>query len=167
MGWLQQIARILAEADRGICWTAPTGFPVVHEYRKAKARRIVTAERTLTVYKEDSTLELKEHSQVNAIVPNLIHSLDAAHMMLTVNRLHQEGLRHFAMIHDSYGVHACDVDEMNSVLREEFVRIYSEQVVARFLCEQRTANADIELPEAPLQGDLDITAVLHSDYFFA
>lgn len=87
--------------------------------------------------------------------------------MLTVNRLHEEHLKHFAMIHDSYGVHASDVDQMNRVLREEFVRIYSEQVMARFLREQRTANADIELPEAPLQGDLDITAVLHSDYFFA
>lgn len=159
MDWLQQIARMLAKADRGIYWTVPTGFPVVHEYRKAKARRIVTAERTLTVYEEDSTLELKEHSQVNAIAPNFIHSLDAAHMMHTVNRLHEEGLRHFAMIHDSYGVHACDVDRMNSVLREEFVRIYSEQVMARFLCEQRTANADIALPEAPLQGDLVSTCV--------
>ena len=43
-------------------------------------------------------------------------------MMLTVNRLHCDGLRHFAMIHDSFSVHACDVDLLNRVLREEFVR---------------------------------------------
>ena len=31
-------------------------------------------------------------------------------MMRTVNRLHGEGIRHFAKVHDSYGVHASDVD---------------------------------------------------------
>jgi len=47
--------------------------------------------------------------------------MDAAHMMRTINRLHAEGIRHFAMVHDSYGVHACDLDLLNRVLREEFV----------------------------------------------
>src|SRR2546430_9415439 len=55
-------------------------------------------------------------------------SMDAAHMMRTINRLYAEGIRHFAMVHDSYGVHACDVDLLNRVLREEFVRIYSEPI---------------------------------------
>jgi DNA-directed RNA polymerase len=54
-------------------------------------------------------------------------------MMLTVNRLHREGVRHFAMVHDSFGVHAVDVDRLNQALREEFVRIYSEEVLPNFL----------------------------------
>ena len=88
-------------------------------------------------------------------------------MMLTVNRLYAEGLRHFAMVHDSYGVHACDVDLLHRVLREEFVRIYSEPVLQNFLNEQRAAYPFIELPDLPQTGNLDIRQVLESAYFFA
>jgi len=35
-------------------------------------------------------------------------------MMLTVHRLLSEGVRHFAMVHDSFGVHACDIDLLPS-----------------------------------------------------
>jgi DNA-directed RNA polymerase len=77
------------------------------------------------------------------------------------------GIRHFAMVHDSYGVHACDVDLLNRVLREEFVRIYSEPVLQNFIDQLRKAHPGIELPDPPKTGDLDIRQVLESPYFFA
>jgi DNA-directed RNA polymerase len=93
--------------------------------------------------------------------------MDASHMKRTIHRLYAEGIRHFAMVHDSFGVHACDIELLNRVLREEFVRIYSEQVLQNFLDEQRSANPDVELPELPQTGNLDIRQVLTSPYFFA
>ena len=82
--------------------------------------------------------------------------MDAAHMMLTINRLEAEGVHHFAMVHDSFGVHAADADLLNRVLREEFVRIYSEPVLQKFLDEQRQAHPGVDLPEPPESGNLDI-----------
>ena len=41
-------------------------------------------------------------------------------------------------------------------LREEFVRIYSEPVLQKFLNGQREAHPDVDLPELPQTGDLDI-----------
>ena len=105
--------------------------------------------------------------QADGIVAHLVHSFDAAHMMLTVNRLHAEGVHHFAMVHDSFGVHAGDIDLLNRVLREEFVRIYSEPVLPNFLREQLRANPDMALPAPPRAGNLDIRQVLSSPYFFA
>jgi DNA-dependent RNA polymerase len=56
----------------------------------------------------------------------------------------------FAMVHDSYGVHACNVDLLNRVvMREEFVRIYSEPVLQNFLDQQRKAHRRISLPDPP------------------
>jgi DNA-directed RNA polymerase len=104
---------------------------------------------------------------VDGIVAHFVHSMDAAHMMLTINRLYAEGIRHFAMVHDSFGVHACDIDLLHRVLREEFVRIYSEPVLQKFLEEQRQAHPDLDLPEPPQAGDLDIRQVIESPYFFA
>ncbi|HEY2382443.1 MAG TPA: DNA-directed RNA polymerase [Terriglobia bacterium] len=167
MEWLRNIARILAKMNRGITWTTPTGFRVVHACRKPKTARIKTKDGTFVIYLEDETSKIDIRKQVDGIVAHLVHSFDAAHMMLTTNRLKAEGIHHFSMVHDSFGVHAADVDLLHRILREEFVRIYSEPVLQNFLNEQRAAHPGVDLPEPPQTGNLDIRQVLSSLYFFA
>jgi DNA-directed RNA polymerase len=150
-----------------MAWTTPTGFRVVHETWEPKTARVVTLDRTLVVYQEDETRKIDARKLADGIVAHRVHSLDAAHMMLTINRLKSEGVHHFVMVHDSFGVHAADIDCLNRVVREEFVRIYSEPVLQKFLNEQREAHPDVDLPEIPQTGNLDIRQVLSSPYFFA
>jgi hypothetical protein len=133
-------------------WTTPAGFVVLHENRKPKEARLFTADRTVLVYHDYEKQKIDVRKQVDGIVAHLVHSMDAAHMMRTINRLYaarsvspigrnlKEGIRHFAMVHDSYGVHACDIDLLNRILREEFVRIYSEPVLQNFIDQQRKAH---------------------------
>ena len=156
MKWLRDVARTLAMANRGMMWTTPAGFLVGHAIREPKTQRIATADRTLLLYEEDETRMIDPRKQADGIVAHLVHSMDAAHMMWTIHRLYNEGLRHFAMVHDSFGVHACDVDLLNRILREEFVRIYSEPVMLRFFKEQWEANPGVPLPALPALGTLDI-----------
>ena len=115
----------------------------------------------------DETRKIDPRKQADGIVAHLVHSLDAAHMMLTVTRLHSDGLLHFAMVHDSFGVHASDIDFLNRALREEFVRIYSEPVMQRFFKEQWQANPGVYIPALPAPGTLDIRQVISPPYFFA
>jgi DNA-directed RNA polymerase, mitochondrial len=110
---------------------------------------------------------MDSRKQTDGVTAHLVHSFDAAHMMRTVNRLYGLGLRHFMMVHDSYGVHAADVDLLHRVLREEFVSIYSEPVLQKFIEELRKANPGVKLPDPPKTGTLDIRQVLSSPYFFA
>lgn len=167
MACLREAAMVLAKANRGIAWTAPTGFLVVHEPRKPKKVRLATLDRTLVIQVEDETQKIDWRKQADGIVAHLVHSFDAAHMVRTINRLKAEGIHHFAMVHDSFGVHAADVHLLHRVLREEFVRIYSEPVLQNFFNEQRAAHPDIQFPELPQSGNLDIRQVLESKYFFA
>jgi len=167
MKWLRNVARALAKANRGMMWTTPAGFRVVHETREPKTLRITTSDRTFLLYQEDEARKIDLRKQADGIVAHLVHSLDAAHMMLTINRLQTAGVRHFAMVHDSFGVHAGDIDFLNRALREEFVRIYSKPVLQNFLDEQREAHPDVDLPELPQTGNLDICQVISSPYFFA
>jgi DNA-directed RNA polymerase len=104
------VARVLAKANRGIAWITPAGFCVVHETREPKTLRISTSDRTFVVYQEDETRKIDSRKQADGIVAHLVHSLHAAHIMLTVNRLQTGGVHHFAMVHDSLGVHAGDID---------------------------------------------------------
>jgi len=167
MKWLRQVAGVLAKANRGMTWTTPAGFRVVHEIREPKIVRVATSDHTFVVYEQDETRKIDVRKQADGIVAHLVHSFDAAHMMLTVHRLLSEGVRHFAMVHDSFGVHACDIDLLNRVLREEFVRIYSEPVLMNFFKQQWQAHRDVGLPAMPPPGNLDIRQVISSPYFFA
>jgi DNA-directed RNA polymerase, mitochondrial len=167
MEWLREVAGIIAKKNRGMMWITPAGFLVIHEARKPKKIRLATADRTLLLYHYDDKQKIDVRKQVDGIVAHLVHSMDAAHMMRAILRLYAEGLRHFAMVHDSYGVHACDVELLNRILREEFVKIYSEPVLQNFIEQQRKAHPGISLPDPPQTGDLDIRQVLESPYFFA
>jgi DNA-directed RNA polymerase len=167
MEWLREVAGIIAKANRGMMWVTPAGFLVLHENREPQEVHLATADHRLKVYIFDEKRKIDVRKQVDGIVAHLVHSMDAAHMMLTINRLYAEGLRHFAMVHDSYGVHACDVDLLHRILREEFVRIYAEPVLQNFIDQQRKAHPGLVLPDPPPTGDLDIRQVLSSPYFFA
>ena len=46
MEYMRDIARPLAKANRGMAWTTPSGFYVVHEVREPKPVRIATADHT-------------------------------------------------------------------------------------------------------------------------
>src|SRR5262249_51784449 len=94
---LRNVARILAKANRPVAWTTPTGFYVVHGVREPKAVRVTTSDSTFTIYADDEKRKIDWRKQVDGIVAHFVHSMDAAHMMLTINRLYADGIRHFAM----------------------------------------------------------------------
>ena len=91
--------------------------------------------------------------------------------MTTVNRLAAKGLTSFAMIHDSYGTHAADVDLLHTELREAFISIYTEHDVLEEFRSQVVAALPEELkekvPPVPSRGTLDLSLVRDSKYFFA
>jgi DNA-directed RNA polymerase len=72
MKWLRDLARVLAKANRGIAWTTPAGFRVVHEIREPKTVRIATSDRTLVVYQEDETRKIDSRKQADGIVAHLV-----------------------------------------------------------------------------------------------
>jgi len=81
-----------------------------------------------------------------------------------------EGITSFSAIHDSYGTHACDTTKLGEILREEFVKQYSRDVIKDFDREVKEQTQHLELkdyPELPSRGSLDISGVLESKYFFA
>src|SRR5260370_17914628 len=106
MEWLREVAGIIAKQNRGMMWITPVGFVVLHENRKPKEVRLATADRMILVYHQDDKQKVDVRKQVDGIVAHLVHSMDAAHMMRTLNRLHAEGFRHFAMVHYASAAHA-------------------------------------------------------------
>ncbi len=168
MRWLQAVAGTLAGVSRPLEWTVPTGFPLLHHYPRMRGERVRLVTGTPRLKKATRSLKLNLSKQVNAIVANLVHSLDAAHLMMTVRELKARGVTDVSVVHDSFAVHACDVDVMNEVLREQFVRLHTEFTLGTFWKSVKAAAPrGVALPEPPATGALDLAAVRTSEYFFA
>ena len=165
--WLKSIVVEANNLNRHIEYYTPSGFKVVHYYNVIQTRRSVAKlfdRKELAFFL--TTPDVNTKAALLAIAPNFIHSLDAAHMFLTIRRMILNGIFSFSMIHDSYGCHCNDVDVMRDILREEFVKMHSVNQLEKFRSDVQN-QLGIMLPEVPDTGDLDVTEVLLSDYFFA
>ncbi|PSR82367.1 DNA-dependent RNA polymerase [Coniella lustricola] len=117
-----------------IIWTTPLRMPVVQPYRKDSSKVIKTCMQSLVLQNPNHYDPVNRRKQLQAFPPNFIHSLDASHMLLSALECDALGLT-FAAVHDSFWTHAADVDTMNRVLRDAFIRIHQEDVVRRLLSE--------------------------------
>ncbi|KAL7627504.1 DNA-directed RNA polymerase [Parahypoxylon ruwenzoriense] len=126
--------QLLSQFRSTIVWTTPLRMPVVQPYRKSGTRVINTSLQDLTLQIPDRSDPVNRRKQLQAFPPNFIHSLDASHMLLSALECDELGLS-FAAVHDSFWTHAADVDVMNRVLRDCFIRIHSEDVIGRLASE--------------------------------
>ena len=117
-----------------VIWTSPLGLPVVQPYRTVKNRSVKTNMQTFVIQDPYGVKKVDGKKQANGFPPNFIHSLDATHMLLSVNKCSEFGLS-FSSVHDSYWTHAADVDTMNYVLREQFINLHKNNLVAKLKSE--------------------------------
>ena len=149
------------------------GFTVEQSYKSTKELQIWTAiNGKIRMYLNEPLDILDMRKQTSAISPNWIHSLDSSHLMMTVCQCVEEGIDSFAMIHDSFGTHACDTDKLFSIVRETFVQMYEEHdVLSEFKGFVAKSVEDEtlleELPDDLEIGDLDLDGVKSSMYCFA
>lgn len=120
----------LTQFKSSVIWTTPLRMPVVQPYRTAKSKIIVTNMQRLNLSEPHRSDPVSKRKQLQGFPPNFIHSLDATHMLLSALDCDQLGLS-FAAVHDSFWTHAGDVDKMNVVLRDAFIRIHTDDVVGR------------------------------------
>jgi DNA-directed RNA polymerase len=170
MAWFQDIARLTAKDGEFLEWTTPSGLKVRQDYKKTQAKRIRTwlngEGKYLKFYDEIDAMDVSR--QCNGASPNVVHSLDAAALHETVRRCkEQHDIHDFAMIHDSYGTHSTNCETMSKVLREVFVDIFSENYLANFRDEIQSLHPSVELPATPSIGNLDVSSLLKSEYFFS
>ncbi|XP_010511924.1 PREDICTED: DNA-directed RNA polymerase 1, mitochondrial-like [Camelina sativa] len=161
--WFGECAKIIASENKAVCWTTPLGLPVVQPYRLPGRHLVKTTLQVLTLSRE--TDKVQSRRQMTAFAPNLIHSLDGSHMMMTAVACNRAGLS-FAGVHDSFWTHASDVDIMNTILREKFVELYEKPILENLLESFQKSFSDLSFPPLPERGDFDLRKVLQSPYFF-
>ena len=193
MKFLQKIAEAEIASDyaketqqKSINWATPSGFPVIYEAfidNEFKEKAIISCSERRTkpvIRKEDGTEEEtdtiriqhvgkentdkpKIRSFMSGISPNFVHSMDAAHMAQVIKEWGSD----FGAIHDSFSVHACDVDELLEIIKDRFVDMYNYQNFFDVIEHMIITNQNNFNQPQPGLGALEIREVYNSDYFFA
>nr|DAN37484.1 MAG TPA: DNA directed RNA polymerase [Caudoviricetes sp.] len=159
MAWLRRLTK--HNGDKPMQWESPTGFPVVQDCREqtTTALRLRSTGYKFILKRETGGINMLESQ--NGISPNVVHSLDSAHMAKLANRMKHNGCSLLA-VHDCASTHACDVDFMQASIREVFVEMYAGNLLDDL---RMRIDPDFEAP--PPQGDLDLDQVRWSEFFFS
>lgn len=174
MSWFKKAARRSAKMakDHEIQWVTPNGFLVIQ--RRVKTQEIlyqtsmgekINVRLSLRLTEDTDETDLSGHA--SAVSPNFIHSLDACALQETVTLSHANGIRSFAMIHDSYGTHAADTVALAQYLRRVFVDMYTKYDVLQRWINSQSQAAREEFPELPAKGNLNLEDIMNSEHFFA
>lgn len=167
--WLTECASIFAEANARIDYVSPLGFPVEQWYPRWNSICVRTSigekYRQTSLRVEKSEVDKKRMRQ--SFAPNFIHSLDAAAMMATVAHAGENGVTSLAAVHDSFGTHAADASVLARATREAYVEIFSEDRFKILSLQLQDSLPGDTLPPTPEPGDLVVSELLDSPYFFS
>ncbi|KAI9322383.1 hypothetical protein BX666DRAFT_1894345 [Dichotomocladium elegans] len=128
-----------------VIWTTPLGLPIVQPYRRSGKKQVSTLLQTVFIEDPDASRPVNALKQSTAFPPNFIHSLDATHMLMSAVACHERGLT-FASVHDSYWTHACNVDDMNQVIREQFIELHSKPIMQNLIDEFHERYKNYKVP---------------------
>lgn len=171
MAFIRKMASAASKKKQHVQWVAPSGWPVLQQYFNMESRQMKT-----TLYgdiikprleSQGDTVDGRRSGQ--GLAPNFIHSMDAAALVKTVNECLDNGVITFAVIHDSYGTLAPDMDDLSHTLRNAFVTMYEQHDP---LEELRVSVGELVGPKGqlelvPAKGSLDLNEVRNSTFFFA
>ncbi|KAI3642318.1 hypothetical protein MP228_011873 [Amoeboaphelidium protococcarum] len=125
---IRKQVKSLQSSSSVVVWTTPLGMVVAQPYKDIKHVTISTAMQSFTLKDHRKKSSVDVSKQVQGFPPNFIHSLDATHMLMTALECYSQGMT-FASVHDSYWTHACDVDRLRIILKEQFVKMHSQPIM--------------------------------------
>lgn len=167
MDWIQNCSSIISKKNEPLIWHTPLGFPVFQENKAFDTKQVETqigGRVQLRIATERDKIDVRRQRQGSS--PNFIHSVDATHLMMTVNRASEEDVQSFAVIHDDFGTHAANTEILHRAIREAFVDLHDNHNLLQAFKVEQEDRVDVVLPEAPAMGNLQVSGVLNSAYFF-
>ncbi|MBR1173934.1 hypothetical protein JQ617_08215 [Bradyrhizobium sp. KB893862 SZCCT0404] len=182
MEFLQDLAAIMAHEGKPLEWTTPVGLPWSNRYHEPVTERIILWMHDHGVRRKfkpevatGTQKDIDKHRAVNGSAPNFVHACDASHLLLTVLNALREGIKQFALVHDSFGSLPSHAARFQGIIRETFVEMYEKhdvltEVLERTKCaldEHNSRWLEIVAKREQLTGKLNIKEVLNAKYAFA
>ncbi len=160
MKWIEdEVAKAITRGVQELQWITPSGFIVHQRIMKKKIEslqlQLLGLIRIQVATEDTEKVDRARHKAATA--PNLIHSLDASLLHLSVQRFNSP----IALIHDSVLCRATDMSTLSHIVRETYMQLFAKQDYLTDFAKQIGAES-----EPPIIGDLEPSTVIDSTYFF-
>jgi len=107
-----------------------------------------------------------------AVAPNVIHAMDATHLMMTVLKCADRGVEDMMVVHDSFATTIGNAKIMSGTVREQLIALYEDYDL---YTEIRNQAADLldnpdniaDLPQPPKKRQLNLHGIIDSQYCFS
>ena len=160
MKWIEdEVSKAIKRGAKELKWTTPSGFVVSQRLMKKKIQvielKLLGRCQLKVVTGDEKDVDKVRHKAATA--PNLIHSLDASLLHLSVKRFNEP----IALIHDSVLCRATDMSLLSTIVRETYMHLFADNDYLNTFAQQIEAET-----EPPIIGDLEPKSVIDSTYFF-
>ena len=118
-----------------ITWFTPSGLKITQHYLVSKTNKISIkiGNKSKTVIIKESLDKLNTRKQAQAIIPNIIHSLDSSHLIKIVLSAIDNKFKPILTVHDCFGTHPNKIKELSEIVTKEFIELYSnDQFLQKF-----------------------------------
>ena len=160
MRWIKKhVGNYIRNGATQVEWVTPSGFVVNQQRNKLNLQRIrLQLLGNVSVQMDDGHGDPCPQRHQSSTAPNFIHSLDASLLHCSFQQFNGKP---FTVIHDSVLARASDMGTLNTLVRETYTRIFTED------CWLTRFGEVIQATEPPpIVGTLDPTVVKNSTYFF-
>ena len=160
MKWIEdEVSLAIKRGVTELEWITPSGFVVNQRIMKKKVEviELKLLGRCQLKVATDDTNQVDKNRHKAATAPNLIHSLDATLLHLSV----QDFNNPIALIHDSVLCRATDMSELSKIVRQKYMHLFAEHDYLTDFAAQIGAESD-----PPIIGNLKPESVIESTYFF-
>lgn len=143
----------------------------------------------MVVREADNLINLDNAKQTQAIIPNIIHSLDASHLMKIIKKANKDNFKPIISIHDCFGTLPSLMKQLEQRVKMEFINLYSQSQFLnnfhqRFIQNIKDNNFNfknkegksfvemengnlLEIPKIPQTGDLNLNNIMKSKYMIS
>lgn len=127
LNYFKDIARISNKLGISIPWTLPSGLTVKQKFfgtKKVKFKPFIYTKDLLTLNILDKN-KFNTRKQIRALMPNLVHSLDAVNLALLIDNFFKEDkFKNFYSVHDCFAVTCNNVSLIADLLKLSYYNIY-------------------------------------------
>jgi DNA-dependent RNA polymerase len=180
------ISKLMTKLGIPISWVTPAGLNITQDYLKSKRISISTFNRgrTKKMVLKEITDKKDNLKQVEAIIPNIIHSLDATHLIILLLDAQKNGYSPILPVHDCFGCHPNNMKILEYNVKKLFILLYTQK---KFLLNFHETilntisnnnikiygnknkyviieNDKIEIPNLPKLGKLDLKNIINAKY---
>jgi hypothetical protein len=136
--YLKEISKICIKGNTFIPWVLPTGLIIRQSYITLKELRIspFNYSKYSFVLKTKDMNKIDPKKNVRALMPNLIHSLDAASLSLLIDKYFNNfnnNIKNIFAIHDCFSTTSNNMKFVLESLKLIYISIYSDKVYLREL----------------------------------